>query len=188
VAQGGERFLWTRYVRYKEQPPRAMVTGSGAPVLDASRKQWLRTLMRRVHAVDRGVASPFLVSDYLAKLIHGAHNVLGAHGTVGPTSIVLWRFRARSGLPGGGGAYYDGETREEGRGYSDVEGDRVPTISNGMDINAVAGVMMEQVMPGLVERLLARVNGEDVPEFVVDKDALHRELAKLPETPDEKLQ
>lgn len=187
VAQNGKTFVWTRFVHHGEVPPRVRITGSGAPVLDAASKHWLRPLLTRVRAVERGVASPHLVADYLAKLIYGTHKVMGADATVGPTSTVLWRFRPNSGRPGGGGAFYTGEAMETDHKIEDFALNQVPTIANGMDINALASVTMAHVFPQMIAQMEAHRAGENVPEMVVDGEAINRDLAKLPDQPDERL-
>lgn len=57
----------------------------------------------------------------------------------------------------------------------------LPTIANGMDINALVGVMM----PRMMKSFEAMRAGEPAKEF--DKDELNAELARLPDKPDEQL-
>ncbi|MCZ6718844.1 MAG: hypothetical protein O6944_06820 [Gammaproteobacteria bacterium] len=171
-------FRYTRQVVEKplvdrQMTPRLALGGSGALFLTKNRK-WKRSLLRIVRAHDRGQVSPHAVSDYLANLNHEVH--LGVvDQSVGPRCIVAWRNRKSGFHKGGGGLqFYTGTTR-------DASSMCLPTIANGMDISALANMLMPQVMANF-EAMLA---GE--PAIEPDKDEINAELARLPDNPDEKL-
>jgi hypothetical protein len=76
----------------------------------------------------------------------------------------------------GGGAhqFYTGTTR-------DTNSPGLPTIATGMDLQAIASVMMPQ-MSKMFEAMLA---GEPAKEL--DKDEINTEFGRLPHEPDENL-
>ncbi len=147
--------------------PRVMVTGSGAEYLIKD-KRWLRPLLRHVNAPERGVLSPQKVADCLAQLNVDVSNHTP---TVGPDSIVVWRYRKQGRFGGGGGhQFYTGpERRSEGSGM-------IPTIGNGMDVAAISEMMMRHIM-----------SQGDPFNAIVSDDFLREETAKLPYLPDERL-
>jgi hypothetical protein len=77
---------------------------------------------------------------------------------------------------GGGGAhqFYTGTTR-------DADSSALPQIANGMDIRAIAEVMMPR-MSAILGLPLAGEPAKDL-----DEDELNTELGRLPDTPDENL-
>src|SRR5262249_48951785 len=97
--------------------------------------------------------------------------------TVGPRCIVVWRRRPdyRGPLTGGAHQFYTGLDR-------DGESPAIPNISNGMDTQAIASVFMRRMMA----QRAAHPN--DPEEWVnTDRDEMNRQLAELPEGPDEQL-
>jgi len=172
---------WYRYTSHQgpaergARSPRIAVGGTGGLYLAQKKdKAWQRALLRRVNAHDRGKVSDHLIADHLATLNYEAHQAVS--DTVGPRCIVVWRRRpdARPG-PGGGQQSYTGVDRDSSS-YG------IPTIAeNGMDVHAIAGVLMKQFQ----DRLAQGARG--VAAVEVDGDEVNRLFARLPEEPDEKL-
>lgn len=154
---------------------RLAIGGSGGDYLAQNLGMWRRDLHNLLRAHDRGRVSDHLIADRLARLNYVTHQQV-SDGTVGPRSIVIWRRRpdARPG-PGGGHQFYTGVERDE-------ESTAIPTITNGMDVRSVAGVLLKQ---------MGWVSGGVPPTFpsptTFNKDEMDRLLANLPSTPDEKL-
>lgn len=168
-------FRYTRHVSSAPagRTPRIGIGGSGALHLFCDRR-WIRPLLRLVGAYERGQVTSRAVSDHLAKLNSKVHRHI-TDGTVGPSCIVAWRNRKRGHHKGGGGHQFYSD------GLRDANNPSLPTIANGMDLNAVVGVMM----PRTVKMLEAMHAGEPAKEL--DKDELNAELARLPKKPDEQL-
>lgn len=168
-------FRYTRHVSSAPvgRTPRIGIGGSGALHLFRDRR-WIRPMLRLVGAYERGQVTARALSDHLAKLNLNVHRHI-ADGTVGPSCIVAWRNRKSGHYKGGGGhqSYTDG--------LRDANSPSLPTIANGMDINALVGVMM----PRMMKSFEAMRAGEPAKEF--DKDELNAELARLPDKPDEQL-
>ena len=154
----------TRHVRLIAGPhlkspetPRVSIAGSGR---DYVKKGWDRRLLRLANACDRGQLSPAFVAGHLAALNHETHCAAVATGdqSVGDRSIVAWCHPKGSGR---GGAH---------RCYTGLRVDAVtpslPTIANGMDVQAI------------IEMMAGRGN---------DIDAIRAGLAQLPDAPDEAL-
>lgn len=170
-----------RYTRHVVDPtgalpnrvPRVGLAGSGARYLSRD-KRWIRRLLTLVRASDRKLITAHAVSDYLASLNCLTH-ANTVDGSVGPRSIVVWR-HAKSGVHRGGGAhqFYDGLTRQPDSGA-------LPTIANGMDVQALVGA----VMPHMLEQFRTRSEGQAPLE--IDEGALNAALAQIPEHPDENL-
>ncbi|RJG05843.1 hypothetical protein D3870_07270 [Noviherbaspirillum cavernae] len=175
-------FRYTRHVvnPSKDRPHRAHclgLTGSGALCLMHD-KRWMRDLLRLVRASDAKRVSPLVVADHLARFNLFAHQNT-ADGTVGPRAIVAWRHNKSGVYRGGGGhQFYDGTVRERGA-------DQLPTIANGMDIQALVTVTMPFMMPYLISQLNALHTGEE--PSVLDVTRLDAEVAKLPTHPEEDL-
>ncbi|MGI9508036.1 MAG: hypothetical protein ACR2QJ_01645, partial [Geminicoccaceae bacterium] len=112
---------------------------------------------------------------YMASINYDVHTAI-PDGSVGPLSIVAWRFR-RNGVKRGGGAhrFFDGAAPEN-RGSKDI-----PMIGNGTDVRALCDILMAR-FSAHSEDLFA---GKQVKEL--ETDALNSELRKIPHTPDEKL-
>jgi hypothetical protein len=172
----GYRYRYTRHVICKPQvsasrPPWVAIAGSGGFVLMRD-PAWMRRLLRVVRAHERGAASPRTVAKHLAKL---NSDVAATDQTVGPRCIVGWRFR-RDGVHKGGGAqeFYTGLER-------DGNSSSLPQIGSGMDVAAIAKVMI----PFARKQFEAMDAGGPVPEF--DKDEINAALARVPHKPDEKL-
>lgn len=174
----GYHFRYTRHVvnkpsMAKPTTPRLGIGGSGALYLMKDEK-WMRGLRRVVRANDRGRVSARAVADHLANLNHDVH--LGVTDkSVGPRCIVAWRYR-KGGVQNGGSGhqFYTATT-------PDTNTPSLPTISNGMDVNAIVRVLM----PHTTKRVERRRAGEPAQEL--DKDEINAELARLPDKPDENL-
>jgi hypothetical protein len=125
---------------------------------------------------DHGKVSDYLIADQLARLNYEAHQGV-RDGTVGPRCIVVWRRRPDARRTASGGAHqcYTGVDR-------DRDSDGIPTIVNGMDVQSIVGVLMQQFLSRSGD------HGLDASmTFDVDKAEVNRRLAKLPSELDEKL-
>lgn len=153
-------------------PPQLGLGGTGAQYLMRDKK-WIRPLLRLGRAYDRGKVSSYVVADHLARLNNEVH--LGVTDkSVGPCCIVAWRNRKEGVHKGGGGhKFYTGTKR-------DASSSSLPSIANGMDVNAIIGV----IMPHVAKMFEAMLEGK--PENELDKGELNAELALLP-GPDENL-
>jgi len=149
-------------------------SGSGGLYLYRDQK-WARSLLHLIRAYDRGRVSPYAVADHLAGLNNEVH--LGVSDkSVGPCCIVAWRHR-EEGIHKAGGEqlFYTGTTREANLSAT------LPTIGNGMDINALVRV----TRPHVTKLFEAWRAGEREKEL--DRDEINAELARLPNKPDENL-
>jgi hypothetical protein len=172
------RYRYIRLVdRYstsaRDRPPALFGAGTGALYLSRDTK-WMRSLLRLVRAYDRGRVSPNVVAGHLANLNNEVH--LGVKdNSVGPRCIVTWRNR-KGGIhkAGGGHRYYTGTTR-------DANSPSLPTIVDGLDLQAIIGV----IMPHQTRMFQAMKAGEPVKD--PDDDELKEEFARLPDKPDEQL-
>ncbi|MEO3430709.1 hypothetical protein AAFN88_17780 [Pelagibius sp. CAU 1746] len=157
-------------------PPRVGVGGTGAFYLPTNR-DWVRELLRLVKAHDHRKVSARVVADHLARLSYEIHQTVCAKNdeSVGPDSIVAWRF-SKDGVHGGGGGhqFYSGPERAASSGF-------MPSITRGADINA----LVQAMMPFTEKSLKALMAGEPAPEE--NPDEINAALARLPRTPDEKL-
>jgi len=151
--------------------------GTGGLYLSRQDPTWRRVLFDLVKAHDRGKVRDHFVADHLAALNYEVHQAL-ADGTVGPRSVVVWRGRrdGRPGQPGGAHQFYTGVDRDGANAP-------LPTISNGLDVQALLEVMWKQFTPLLGDPAAV----VDESRFRFDTDEVNRQLAKLPEGPDEKL-
>lgn len=147
------------------RPPRLAIAGSGKRFL-VKEKRWMRDLLRIVRANDRGLVSHHTVADQLAALNSKVHRGT-ADKSVGPRCIVAWQ-----GKNSGGGHRF----------YTDAKPDddtpALPTIALGMDIEAIAGMMMRRIKENMA-------SGRPMLDMNVDE--LNNEAARLPTGPDEKL-
>ena len=166
------KFRYTQFVMSidRQITPPVGIGGSGAQFLQKDRK-WIRNLLRIVKAHDRGKVSAHVVSNFLANLNYEVH--LGtADQSVGPRSIVAWRYRKTGFHKGGGGHEFYTNTTRDANSFS------IPTIANGMDVSVIANVLMENFKLNFK----AMRGGEQI-----DKDKINAELARFPHEPDEKL-
>lgn len=157
---------YTKYQTAAGNAPPVVVGGSGAAVVASLGIRAIRPLLRLARAAEKGQISANKVSDEMAALSYRVHLV---EGTVGPRSIVLWTDKNGT----GGQACYTGASR-------DANCSGVPTIANGMDVGAIAGLTMRMMF----ESPSALVKGQ-FPN--VDVDRINEELRKLPSGPNEKL-
>jgi hypothetical protein len=168
------KFRYTRHVNdkpvgTKPRTPRLGIGGSGALYL-MQNKRWMRELLRLVRACDRGKLRHQAVADQLAAINYEVHQNM-KDNSVGPRCIVAWRNR-KGGIHKGGGAqsFYLGAK-------PDRTGGSLPTIANGMDVQALVDVLMP--------RFVRWKPGEPPPD--INTDEINAELAKLPDRPDDKL-
>ena len=89
-----------------------------------------------------------------------------------------WRRRPdlRRATSGGGHQYYTGVDRDQNADAA------MPEIANGMDVQAIAEVLIEQLQSRIAAHGLRAGT-----TFDIDKDEVNPLLAKLPSQPDEKL-
>jgi hypothetical protein len=176
---GRHRYRYTSLQRTAvpgSPPPRIAVGGTGGIYLAQKDRGWLRALLRLVDAHDRGKVSDYLIADQLARLNYEAYQGV-RDGTVGPRCIVVWRRRPDARRPASGGGH---------RSYTGIERDRdshgIPTIVNGMDVRSLVGVLTNHFLSRSADHGL----GASMT-FDIDEAELNRQLAKLPDEPDEKL-
>jgi hypothetical protein len=153
------------------------LTGSSAFYL-ARDKKWIRPLLRLLRANDRGHVWSYAVADYLARLNYEVHL---ADKLVGPRCVVAWRHR-KGGVHKIGGAdqFYTDTTR-------DPSSPGLPTITNGMDLEALCGALMPHMMQHSMKQLEAMRAGQQPDALELDKDEINAKLAQLPQKPDEHL-
>ncbi len=174
-------FRYTRHVHNPSPIPSPPLTHPTA--IGGSGAQWLigdnlwprerRELLRLARACDRQKVSPHAVADRLATINFRVHQ---AEPTVGPRCVVVWRHR-KQGVHKGGGAhqFYGGVARE----HDGADG-QLPTIANGGDVSA----LLRAIMPQIMEQMAALEAGKPME---IDNDKMNAELAKLPDTPHERL-
>jgi hypothetical protein len=179
------------WCRYKSRPVRADSSslgsdlafgGTGGEYLAGKKdRSWERDLRSLVKAHDRGRISAHVVADQLAQLNYEAHQKVG-DGSVGPRCIVVWRRRPDARHPGPGGAqqYYTGVERELGS-------DPIPTLTNGMDVRSIAGVLQEYIHGQLSDQGFFDPGSGTGVAVDFDEDEINRQLAELPHQPDDKL-
>jgi hypothetical protein len=170
-------FRYTRWVVRTEKPPertpRFGLAGSGAFVL-TRQVAWRRDLLRLVKAYGRHRVGARTVADALAAVNLRVSQSL-TDGTVGPRCIVAWRNRKKGTHEGGGGHQtYTGISREQ-----DIPS--LPSIATGVDMHAFT----EAMMPHMLKQTGALHAGN--PSADLDWAALDEDIARLPDTPDEKL-
>lgn len=170
-----------RYTRHVVNPspdrlqrtPRIGLAGSGAISL-ARDKRWIRNLLQLVRACDTRRVPPIVVADQLAVINELAHRST-VDGTVGSRCIVVWRHNKSGIYKGGGGhQFYEGTKRTGDSGA-------LPTIANGLDVQALVQAMMPQMLEQMSALRTGRPGGD------IDVAKMNAELAKLIEHPDENL-
>ncbi|KQR26127.1 hypothetical protein [Microbacterium sp. Leaf151] len=149
--------------------------GTGARTLD--RDQHFGGLRRSLHSLikknDDGRVSDQAVADRLAKVCFQVHQRT-ADKTVGPRSIVAWRRRPGSTLPGGGQAFYTDQVLEDNVHNS------IPFIMAGLDVQAIGSAYMETAWDR-IERGLEPWAADSIdPE-------LDRRLSEISHDPDDRL-
>jgi hypothetical protein len=170
---------WYGFTNYQQTDrpsspvPRLAAAGTGGIYLASKGRNWQRELLRLVNAHDRGKISDEAIAGRLAELNWEAHRSV-RDGSVGPRCVVVWRRRpdARPGLSGGGQAFFTGTERDE-------DGAAIPTIANGLDVQAIGAVLMEG--------WLARLGSSEGRRFEFDQDEINARLAELPDEPDDSL-
>ncbi|HWA57368.1 MAG TPA: hypothetical protein VG692_08950, partial [Gemmatimonadales bacterium] len=149
---------------------RIVLTGDVTPQF-LSNRHWVRPLLRLIKSCDAGRCPPGAVAQHLASVCYQYHLTRPA-GSVGPRSIVGWRFRRQGRFKGGGGHLaFTGLQR-------DTNNPPLPSIGNGMDIGALVNVFMQHVQD-LYKR------NQTIEH--IDSTAIDEALRKLPDSPDEKL-
>jgi hypothetical protein len=130
------RFTSHQPTAERRWPSGRLALGGTGGIYLASIGRSYRPLRGLLKAHDRGKISDYVIADELARLNYEAYQGV-RDDTVGPRCIVVWRRRrdARPGPAGGGAFFY---TRTDRDNTAAV----IPTIVNGMDVNAIVGVMM----------------------------------------------
>jgi hypothetical protein len=152
---------------------RFTAAGTGASILGGN-SAWRRPLLKLLEAYDRQRITAKTVADEFAA-VNCRVSQLVRDRTVGPNCIVAWRNRKAGSHRGGGGHQsYTGTMR-------DRDMPALPIIGNGMDIRALAEVLM----PHFLSQVAALREGNSNAQL--DTAALDADLAQLPDTPDETL-
>ncbi|MDX2074650.1 MAG: hypothetical protein SFX19_09870 [Alphaproteobacteria bacterium] len=147
-----------RYTRHEcnapptaPRPPRIVLAGSGGSYATRFRTLWKREILRLVNAHDEGKISARAVADHLALLNHEVHSI---DPFTGPNCIVMWSYRKDGFYKGGGGhEFYIGMKR--------AQSPFIPSIVNGIDMQALGQEMLAQmrecghVRPDKINALLA---------------------------------
>ena len=173
------KFRFTRHVhggaeRVRLNPPRLALGGSGAPYV-VRRRNWARNILRVVRAHEKGLITPLTVADELAKLNEEISRTV-PDNSVGPDCIVAWRHRPGKPERGGGAhQFYKGSVRSPCS-------DSLPTIAQGMDVDALVKTMMPHMLPSMD----ALRRGEPQQQEL-DREKINEALRRLPVGPDEKL-
>ena len=156
--------------------PRIIVGGSGGLYL-LKRKNWSRLLLQILNQYDKGNVSPDFVAEHFAALNNSVSESI-SDNSVGNRCIIAYRNR-KNGIYNGGGKhyYFTCTTREKGS-------PALPTIGSGMDIRAIANMLM----PISQEQLDPILKGEKPKKSKEEiNEELRKAIAKLPNYPDEKL-
>jgi len=176
---GQHRYRYTSHQRTAEPGSpsiRLAAAGTGGEYIIRNKDgAWQRALLSLVNEHDHGKISDHLIADQLARLNYEAHQAV-RDGSVGPRSIVVWRRRpdARRGKPGAAHQFYTGVNRDQ-------DSAPIPTIGNGMDVQAIVGILMQQLQPRMADR------GFTSGPFDFETDEVNRLLAGIPSDPDERL-
>ncbi len=154
---------------------RVAAAGSGANYLLSGGKARLRELLGLVKANDLGRVSDLAVADRFAELNWKTHRAT-TDGTVGPRCIVVWRRwpGSRLSAAGGGQQSYDGVDRES-------VGPSIPSIANGIDLQALVAVIMQTTGAEMAWALQAHESP------AIDYRTKQQLVDELPSEPDEKL-
>jgi hypothetical protein len=173
-----EFLRWERQTDSGPVAEQLKVTGTGGVYLQANASEWVRPLLRLIKANEHGRASDLAVADFLARLNHQAHSAL-TDGTVGPNCVVVWRRGDRPrNRRGGAHQWYEGRDRSTDEGLRAS----IPTIGNGMDVQAVVGVLTDLFFSG--------GRGLDGFQRIAENfpvDEVNERLRQLPGDPDERL-
>jgi hypothetical protein len=167
-------FRYTRHVTGKKSSkgdisPRIAIAGSGAHYLHKP-KMSAKNLLRIIKAHDEGKVTPHEVAKQFAKL---NFQVSMKDRYVSKECVVIWRHKNS----GGGYQNFSGLQTDTKTNFG-----MLPTISNGMDINAIANVILPHFIKSS-EALFVR--GEKMAE--PNKETINKELANLPEGPKDTL-
>lgn len=159
-----------RYLTQRNATPRITIAGRGGSHLGHERA-WGRELLGLVKACNAGRIHPRIVAKALARL---NHNVSQKDDSVSSRCIVVWRTSKRSKV-GGHDAYFNRGEPEQPVPH------QIPVMASGMDISAIASI----IMPQFLEKASARFRGESDVEM--DWEAVKTQVQALPDTPDENL-
>lgn len=125
--------------------------------------------MRLLKAHDRGVLSPHVVAEQLARF-----NLRVARAdktrTVSERCIVVWR--PRDG--GGGQCWFNGTQLDQESSF--------PVMSRGLDVVELVNIYSKHALP----RFIAKLRQQQPPE--IDRAAINADLAKMPDMPDDSLE
>lgn len=154
-----------------EGTPRVVTGGSGSHVIERMRG-WKRELIRLVNAYDRSRVSPTIVADYLARL---CVEVSSRDESVGPNCVIAVRNRPNHAQKWGNTHWC------YANGIQDSANCRVPFIMQGLDLRAVADV----IMPSFEAAADPFFNGGEMGE--IDDVEVNRRLSEMPRLPDDRL-
>ena len=152
-----------------ERTPRIGLSGSGALFL-RRHLHWRRPLLSLVSANDHGRIQPTVLADRIASICYEAH-LATPDGTVGHRSIVAWRYRRHGHHRGGGGH------RCYTKGVRERDVPPLPSIVNGMDFNAIGGVIRDHMI-----RSMNRMPAGSLGEW--NNSDVWTDVSSLPSDPD----
>lgn len=153
------------------RPSRITLGGSGALQFIARPPAWWQRERREILSLIRAAESRKVPPEEVASRLARVNCRISAlDRSVGPRSIVAWRFR--DAVPNPGHAAFVRETQEDAP--------RLPTISAGMDVNA----LFDAVLPSIRAARRARKAGASEKR---NDEELVAAFRSLPDSPDEKL-
>jgi hypothetical protein len=131
-------------------------------------------LLRLLRAHDRKAISSLALADCLGSINDSVHRTPGLT-TVGPRSIVAWRYR-KQGLFGGGGGqqFYTGTVRDRSSGV-------LPAIANGQNLSGLIEAL------GPYHRRFMEAFAAKQPIPTLGSDEANALVANIPSKPDRKL-
>jgi len=143
----------------------------GSKILKSRREE--RRMRLLVKAFDRGAISASAVARALARVNYAVHLEMPKPQTVGPKSLVEWRLK-----DGGGGLQdFNGVNPEARDSFSHM----TPYVGRGKNMQPILEIIIPEVMARME---VMRAGGPAEP---LDRDAMNRALAGLPEGPDDQL-
>lgn len=165
-----QAFRFTRWQTGKNnRTPRFMASGSGAVGFLNSGNA--RKLISLINAHDQNRISARSVARRMASMNVAISNT---NESVGPRSIVAWRYPKQGRKRGGGGhAMFNGDAQENLT-------DAIPTISGGYDVAAITTVMWHDMISSL------KTHGIGSMRLGLSKEA-DEAIRSLPDTPDDSL-
>lgn len=162
-----------RWVR-EEVSQYGSVCRAGSGMTYTDKDDWMEYILGRIRGCENGELSPFELAEDLADLNFTVHDLM-KEKTVGPTSIVAWRFLKRPPKHMmGGHSFYSGSKRVG-------EDAIIPCIGTGDHVSETAQVIGRR----LLEQLRAGIPPDKIDPQ--NDKVLKARLDRMPKVPDENL-